>query len=81
MRPARHATQEAGELICQMIALRQGAGVNGTGLATYFSHVQEPELRIDVVRATWNAQMADTARLLAALAAAPPAEERAASPS
>jgi hypothetical protein len=35
--------------------------------------MQEPELRIDVVRAVWNDQMADTARLLAALEAYPEA--------
>ena len=50
------------------------AGPRGLALSQYFATVQQPELRIDVVRATWNDQMADTERLLGALAAAAAAQ-------
>lgn len=67
------------KLICTMIALHQEAGPGRLGLASYFAQVQEPELRIDIVRAVWNEQMDDTERHLAALAAAPTAYHNAAS--
>ncbi|MFC9360693.1 flavin-containing monooxygenase [Rhodococcus sp. NPDC057014] len=57
------------KLIARMIALHTEAGPQGLALTNYFSTVQEPELRVDIVRAIWNDQMADTARLLTALQA------------
>lgn len=59
------------KLVAQMIALQEGASPLGMALANYFAVMQEPELRIDIVRAIWDDQMADTERLLAALAASP----------
>jgi hypothetical protein len=61
------------KLINRMIALHEDAGAAGVALAGYLATVQDPELRIDIVRAVWNEQMADTDRLLTALAAAPAA--------
>lgn len=58
-------------LVAEMIALQEAAGPRGMALANYFSVMQEPELRIDIVRAIWNDQMADTERLLRSLAATP----------
>ena len=57
------------KLVAHMIALHTQAGPHGLALATYFARVQEPELRIDIVRAVWDDQMADTERLLSALVA------------
>lgn len=62
---------EQAKLIVQMIALHEEAGHSALSLANYFAQMQEPEHRIDIVRATWNDQMTDTRRLLAALVAAP----------
>lgn len=62
---------EQAKLIVQMIALHEEAGHSTLSLANYFARMQEPEHRIDIVRAIWNDQMVDTQRLLAALAAAP----------
>lgn len=59
---------EQAELITQMIALHEEAGPGGLALAAHFARVQDPEMRIDVVRAAWNEQMADTRRRLATLA-------------
>ncbi|MFC9555720.1 flavin-containing monooxygenase [Rhodococcus sp. NPDC056960] len=59
------------KLIARMIALHTEAGPQGLALTNYFATVQEPELRVDIVRAIWNDQMADTERLLTALAASP----------
>lgn len=56
------------KLICQMITLQQEAGPGGLALASYFARVQDPELRIDIVRAVWNEQMTDTERRLATIA-------------
>ena len=47
------------------------AGLHGFALSNYFATLQEPELRIDIVRPVWLEQMADTERLLTALEAAP----------
>ena len=58
------------KLVATMIDLHGQAGPHGLALAEYFATVQEPELRIDIVRIVWNDQMADTERLLGALAAA-----------
>ena len=76
---------EQAKLVARMIGLHNAAGPRGLALANYFARLQEPETRIDVVRAKWNDDMADTDRLLSALEAAPapvtgapaPASERA----
>ncbi|MDT2005234.1 NAD(P)-binding protein [Rhodococcus opacus] len=57
------------KLIARMIALHTEAGPQGLALTNYFSTGQEPELRVDIVRAIWNDQMADTERLLTSLQA------------
>ena len=62
---------EQTKLIARMIALHEEAGPAGLGLASYVATLQEPELRVDIVRNTWNDQMADTDRLLAALEVSP----------
>ncbi|MFW0794986.1 NAD(P)-binding domain-containing protein [Gordonia sp. CPCC 205515] len=55
------------KLVARMIDLHNEAGPRGLALTNYFSTVQDPELRVDIVRAIWNDQMADTERLLTAL--------------
>jgi hypothetical protein len=65
------------KLIARMLALHAAAGPQGLALTRYFATMQDPELRIDIVRAIWNEQMADTERLLSALEAAPVATGRA----
>ena len=60
---------EQAKLINRMLALHAEAGPDGLALTDYFATMQDPEVRVDVVRATWNEQMADTEQLLAALAA------------
>jgi hypothetical protein len=55
------------KLVARMIALHADAGPGGLPLADTFARLQEPELRIDVVRATWDDQMAHTERVLATL--------------
>lgn len=62
---------EQTKLIARMIKLHEEAGARGLALANYFATLQEPELRIDIVRSIWQEQMADTERLLSALEAAP----------
>ncbi|WP_370178881.1 flavin-containing monooxygenase [Rhodococcus wratislaviensis] len=57
------------KVVGRMIALHTEAGPQGLALTNYFSTMQEPELRVDIVRAIWNDQMADTERLLTALQA------------
>ena len=64
---------EQAKLVNRMIALHNQAGPRGLALANYFATIQDPELRVDIVRTIWNAQMADTDRLLRALEAAPTA--------
>jgi cation diffusion facilitator CzcD-associated flavoprotein CzcO len=61
------------KLIARMMALHTDAGPRGLALSNYFATVQDPELRIDIVRAIWNDQITDTERLLGALEAAPAA--------
>lgn len=66
------------KLAIRMIALHEAAGEGGAGLQAYLAGLQEPDDRIDIVRATWNEQMADTERLLdayAAIRAARPVDE------
>jgi hypothetical protein len=62
-------------LIARMIALHDQAGSGGLALKTEFAGAQQPETRIDVVRAAWNEQLADTERLLAALESAARADQ------
>jgi hypothetical protein len=62
------------KLIARMIGLHESAGPRGLALANYFAGIQDPELRIDIVRTIWNDQMSDTERLLSALEAAPAAQ-------
>ncbi|MFV0458344.1 MAG: flavin-containing monooxygenase [Actinomycetales bacterium] len=59
---------EQAALITQMLRLHEQAGAGGMALAGHFAAVQEPELRIDIVRAIWNDQMAHTLDVLQALA-------------
>jgi cation diffusion facilitator CzcD-associated flavoprotein CzcO len=59
------------KLVARMLALQEQAGPGGLALANYFATVQDPELRIDIVRVIWNDQLADTDRLLRGLEAAP----------
>jgi cation diffusion facilitator CzcD-associated flavoprotein CzcO len=61
------------KLIARMMALHTDAGTRGLALSNYFATVQDPELRIDIVRAIWNDQITDTERLLGALEATPAA--------
>ena len=58
------------KLVATMIALHEQAGETGADIGAYLSGLQESEDRIDIVRAIWEEQMADTERLLAAFAAA-----------
>jgi Flavin-binding monooxygenase-like len=59
------------KLVARMIALHNASGPLGLALTNYFSTMQSPELRVDIVRAVWNEQIADTERLISALEAAP----------
>ena len=47
-----------------MIALHEAAGEGGAGIQAYLSALQEADDRIDIVRAIWEEQLADTRRLL-----------------
>ena len=62
---------EQTKLIDKMIRLHEAAGPGGLALSQYFATLQQPETRIDVVRAPWIDQMNDTDRLLTALGAVP----------
>ena len=64
---------EQTKLINKMIRLHEVGGPRGLALSQYFATLQQPETRIDVVRAPWIDQMTDTERLLTALEAAPAA--------
>jgi hypothetical protein len=57
------------KVAARMIALHEEAGEGGAGVAAYFERLQDAEDRIDIPRAIWNEQMADTERLLDAYAA------------
>ena len=52
------------KLAIRMLELHEEAGDDGAEVGAYLSALQEPEDRIDIVRADWDAQMADTDRLL-----------------
>jgi thioredoxin reductase len=54
------------KVAAQMIGLHEAAGVGGAGITDYLSALQAPDDRIDIVRAVWEEQMADTRRLLEA---------------
>jgi cation diffusion facilitator CzcD-associated flavoprotein CzcO len=58
------------KLAIRMIALHEAASGGFAGVATYLGGLQDDEHRIDIVRAVWEDQMADTGRLLDALGAA-----------
>ena len=62
------------KLVARMIALHEAGGpARVRRLDRYLGALQETETRIDIVRAVWNDQMADTERLLDAFAEASPA--------
>jgi hypothetical protein len=56
------------KLAIRMIALHEAAGGGGAGVQAYLAGLQEADDRIDIVRSVWNDQLADTERLLDALA-------------
>lgn len=64
------------KLVATMIALHERAGDGGANIGAYLSGLQESEDRIDIVRAIWEDQMADTKRLLTAFEAAQAAAAR-----
>ncbi|WP_203579163.1 flavin-containing monooxygenase [Microbacterium hibisci] len=64
------------KLAIRMIALHEAADGGFAGVAAYLGGLQDDEHRIDIVRAIWNDQMADTERLLDAFAAARETEAR-----
>ena len=51
---------EQSKLVARMIDLHADAGPRGLALTNYFAVMQDAELRIDIVQAIWNDQMADT---------------------
>lgn len=55
---------EQAKRVARMIAAHEKAGPTGLPLAARFSEEQEPELRVDIVRAVWNEQMQHTDDLL-----------------
>ncbi len=56
------------KLAIRMIAMHEAAGEQGAGIQAYLAGLQQADDRIDIVRNTWNEQMADTERLLDAYA-------------
>ena len=58
------------KLAIRIVELHEAAGDGGAEVGAYLSALQEPEHRIDIVRADWDAEMADTERLLDAFATA-----------
>ena len=62
------------KLAIRMIALHEQAGEHGAGVQAYLGGLQEADDRIDIVRDTWNRQMADTERLLDAYAVIRPSK-------
>ncbi|MCW3492571.1 flavin-containing monooxygenase [Microbacterium sp. SSM24] len=58
------------KLAIRMIALHEEAPGGFAGVQAYLAGLQNEEHRIDIVRAIWNDQMADTDRLLDAFSAA-----------
>jgi hypothetical protein len=58
------------KLAIRMIALHEATPGGFAGVAAYLGELQEDEDRIDIVRAVWTQQLADTQRLLDAFATA-----------
>lgn len=58
------------KLAIRMIALHEAAEGGFAGVERYLAALQDADDRIDIVRAVWNEQMADTERLLDAFAEA-----------
>jgi hypothetical protein len=52
------------KLAIRMIGLHETAGERGVNVQRHLADLQQPDDRIDIVRADWNEQMADTERLL-----------------
>lgn len=52
------------KIALQMIALHESAGEGGAKIEAYLSAFQIADDRIDIVRAIWEEQLADTSRLL-----------------
>ena len=52
------------KLAARMIRLHERSGPAGAGVAAYFARRQEADDRVDLPRDVWNAQIADTERLL-----------------
>ncbi|MEV6347660.1 FAD-dependent oxidoreductase [Actinoplanes sp. NPDC051851] len=57
-------------IVLRMIELHEAEPERFAGIAAYLGELQEPDDRIDIVRAAWDAQRADTTRLLDAMRAA-----------
>ncbi|MGP0224053.1 flavin-containing monooxygenase [Paenarthrobacter sp. NCHU4564] len=60
----------------KMIALHEASGPGGAGIEAYLSALQQADDRIDIVRAIWEDQIADTHRLLDAYPEARRHQER-----
>ncbi|TPW74239.1 flavin-containing monooxygenase [Schumannella soli] len=58
------------KLALRMVALHEAADGGFAGVAAYLGGLQDDDDRIDIVRAVWNEQLADTERLLDAFASA-----------
>ena len=65
------------KVVLRIIGLHEASAEGFAPVADYLGRLQEADDRIDIVRAVWNDQLADTHRLLDALVAA---REEAASP-
>ena len=59
---------EQTKIALRMLQLHEAAPGGFAPVAEYLSRLQEPDDRIDIVRVTWLAQLADTERLLEAFA-------------
>ncbi|RII95432.1 NAD(P)/FAD-dependent oxidoreductase [Clavibacter michiganensis] len=66
---------EQTKLALRMIELHEQAGEDGARIEAYLAGLQEADDRIDIVRAVWNDQMADTARLLGAFSLSLPVHD------
>lgn len=62
------------KLAIRMVQLHEATSSGFAGIASYLEALQEPDDRIDIVRAIWNDQLIDTDRLLDAFAASHAAE-------
>jgi hypothetical protein len=63
------------KLALRMITLHEAAGSSGAGIERYVAGLQDADDRIDIVRAVWNDQMANTHRLIDAFSLAQPGSE------